>query len=433
MLFGFLFAGTSTGDPSHRIRRIPVMKGLASHPVNGGHCLVSDVTHQYLAFYDGEHRMTLAKRRLGTASWDFVRLPEKVGWDSHNRILLFMDRKGHLHVTGNMHCAKLRYYRSREPGDIRSMEGIHRWTGRHEDRVTYPTLLALSDGSIHMMYRDGGSGDGRRILVHYDEARRIWTGTGDSFISGRERKPTCNAYPFGGIHEDDSGVLHMAWCWRETPDVVTNFDVCYARSADQGKTWTRSDGTKLELPIRPENAEVADRIPQKRGLMNGGTVVIDGAGRPYIGYTRFDEKDRNQLFVATLETGTWRVIRITDWQDTFRFEGRGTIPKSPAIPRLSLDGEEKLRVAYSRSGAKPPRGEYVIDRKALLAGEPGEAKPSKKRTGAPAGLSVRAVNRGPLPPGETHYMVQATDPPNRDRRPEHPRAPTLIEIVEVTR
>ena len=33
---------------------------MASHPVNGGNCLISDGQYQYIAFYDGEHRMTVA-------------------------------------------------------------------------------------------------------------------------------------------------------------------------------------------------------------------------------------------------------------------------------------------------------------------------------------------------------------------------------------
>jgi len=74
-------------------RRIPVAKGLASHPVNGGNCLISDGQYQYIAFYDGDHRMTVGKRKLGEAQWDLARLPERVGWDTHNRVILFQDRK----------------------------------------------------------------------------------------------------------------------------------------------------------------------------------------------------------------------------------------------------------------------------------------------------------------------------------------------------
>ena len=58
--------------------------------------------------------------------------------------------------------------------------------------------------------------------------------------------------------------MHLSWCWRETFDVATNHDLCYARSADGGNTWTRSDGTPYQIPINADTAEYALRIPQCR-------------------------------------------------------------------------------------------------------------------------------------------------------------------------
>lgn len=427
-----------------QISRIPVAEGLASHPVNGGNCLISDGQYQYIAFYDGEHRMTIGKRKLGEVQWALVRLPEQVGWDTHNRVILFQDRKGYLHVTGNMHCRPLRYYRTKVPADIHTFEAIHKWTGDYEDRVTYPSLLKLRDGSIYMMYRHGGSGNGMRILVHYDEQTRQWTKTVPALTNGRDRNPTCNAYPFGavsrgaigeipksGILEDDAGVWHIAWCWRETPDVVTNFDVCYAKSPDRGISWKTWDGRDLELPITPENAGVVEHIEQKTGLMNGGTLVVDDKGLPYISYTRFDEDGYNQLFVATPLDGRWKIVQLTDWKNRFYFEGRGTIPSYPPIPRLSITEDQKIRVTYSYAHAEPKKGQFVLTREQLLTAGPGQYTAEKSQAPYSALPNIRAVNHGPLPAGQIHYMQQQTDSPNRDRKPENPKEPTMIYIVEV--
>ena len=431
-------------DEQIKIHRIPVTKGLASHPVNGGNCLISDGKYQYIAFYDGERRMTIGKRELGEADWDFVMLPERVGWDTHNRVILFQDRKGYLHVTGNMHCRPLRYYRTKAPTDIHTFEPIHTWTGDYENRVTYPSLLKLRDGSIYMMYRHGGSGNGMRILIHYDEQTKQWTKTVPALTSGMDRDPTCNAYPFGvpaqgaageipksGILEDKEGIWHIAWCWRETPDVVTNFDVCYAKSPDRGVTWKTWDGQVLELPITPENAGAVENIPQKSGLMNGGTLVVDGRGLPYISYTRFDENGYNQIYVATPLDGRWKIIQLTHWKHRFYFEGRGTIPSYPPIPRLSITENQRIRVTYSYTHAKPKKGKFALTREQLLTAKPSLYAVEKAQAPYSALPDIRAVNHGPLPPGQIHYMQQKTDPPNRDRKPENPRPPTMIYIVEV--
>jgi hypothetical protein len=432
-------------DGQVEIHRIPVIKGLASHPVNGGNCLISDSQYQYIAFYDGQHRMTVGKRKLGETQWDLAILPEKVGWDTHNRVILFQDRKGYLHVTGNMHCRPLRYYRTTAPADIHTFEAIHKWTGDYEDRVTYPSLLKLRDGSIYMMYRHGGSGNGMRILVHYDEETQQWTKTVPALTNGMDRNPTCNAYPFGvlgqgtageipksGILAGNDDVWHIAWCWRETPDVVTNFDVCYAKSPDRGVSWKTWDGRELELPITPENAGVVESIAQKTGLMNGGTLVVDGKGLPYISYTRFDENGYNQIYVATPLDGRWKIVQLTDWKHRFYFEGRGTIPSYPPIPRLSITEDEKIRVTYSYANAKPKKGQFVLTREQLLTTRPGQYPIEKSQAPYSALPNIQAVNHGPLPAGQIHYMQQETDAPNRDRKPENPRQPTMIYVVETS-
>ncbi|UCF16019.1 MAG: BNR repeat-containing protein [Phycisphaerales bacterium] len=413
-----------------RTRTIPVAKGLASHPVNGGRCLISDGEYQYIAFYDGDHQMTMGKRRLSETKWDFARLPERVGWDTHNKIVLFRDREGYLHLTGNMHCGPLRYYRTRKAGDIHTFEGIHTWTGDYENRVTYPTVFKLRDGSIYLMYRHGGSGNGMRILLHYDEDTQRWTKTTPILTNGMNRKPTCNAYPIG-LLEDKQGTWHIAWCWRETPDVITNFDICYAKSTDRGTTWKGWDGRDLELPITPENAHVVESIKQDNGLMNGGSFAVDDQGRPYVGYTRFDKEGYNQLYLATPVGGGWKVIQLTDWKHRFYFHGRGTIPESPPTPRISITIDQKIRVSYSNRHEEIQRGQLILTREQLLTGKPDQYAAQRAVDSGPKIPNIRAVNRGPLPTGVTHYMQQQTDSPNRDRKPEGAREPTMIYIVEV--
>ncbi|MBD3266367.1 hypothetical protein GF373_06825, partial [bacterium] len=388
-------------------------------------------THQYLAFYDSDHQMTVAKRKLGESKWDFETLPEKVGWDTHNKIVIFRDRQGYLHVTGNMHNDPLNYYRSAKPGDIHSFQAIHKWSGFKEKRVTYPKLLKLRDGSCHMMYRHGGSGNGMRILVHYDEKTKTWTGPNSAFISGMQRKPPCNAYPFGPIREDRNGVLHITWCWRETPDVLTNFDICYAKSTDGGYHWKSWGGKEFALPITPKTAEVVDPIKQRSGLINGGSLATDSQGRPYIGYTRFDGNKHNQMYIATPVGGKWKIIQLTNWKEYFWFEGRGSIPGYPPIPRVSIDGSDTIHVRYSFSLVEPKQGVMAFTREELISKKPGgfaikEAEEAKKGI-----ANIRATCIGPLPKGEAHYMVQKNDRPNRDRKPENPLPPQMIYVYEV--
>jgi hypothetical protein len=65
------------------------------------------------------------------------------------------------------------------------------------------------------------------------------------------------------------------WVWRETWDVATNHDICYAKSVDGGKTWQKSGGEKYELPITAASAEYACRVPQKSELINQTSMCVD--------------------------------------------------------------------------------------------------------------------------------------------------------------
>jgi len=270
-----------------------------------------------------------------------------------------------------------------------------------------------------------------RILVHYNEETQQWTKAVPVFTNGRDRNPTCNAYPFGGILEDKKGTWHIAWCWRENPDVITNFDICYAKSLNRGLSWKSRDGRDLELPITPENAHVVEHIKQNRGLMNGGTIVVDVEGRPYIGYTRFDENGHNQIYIATPVGDNWKIIQLTDWKQRFYFSGRGTIPQYPPIPRVSITKDNKVLIKYRNTYAEPRNGQLVLTREQLLTMKPSQYNVSKAGDTYHNIPNVRAVNRGPLPPGFTHYMQQEADSPNRDRRPDNPKEPTMIYVVEV--
>ena len=88
-----------------------------------------------------------------------------------------------------------------------------------------------------------------------------WARVQDVLIDGEDKR---NAY--WQLYVDEKGTIHLSWVWRETWQVETNHDLCYARSFDNGVTWYKSDGEQYKLPITASNAEYACRIPQKLGI-----------------------------------------------------------------------------------------------------------------------------------------------------------------------
>jgi len=392
-------------------------KAWAGHPV--GFAFAARDDGLYVGFYDAQRRMVVGHRAPGARTWTLNVTDERVGWDSHNRIAFGFDRAGCLHVAANMHCRPLRYWRTERPGDVMSLRPIHRMTGRGEARCTYPQFFNGPDGRLLFLYRDGGSGNGRRFINAYDEATRSWTRWLDKpLLSG---VPRMNAYPTP-IVADRHGTFHIAWVWRDTPDCSTNHDLCYARSRDL-KRWCRSDGRPLSLPITIVNAEIVDPVPAGGGMLNNVKLSFDHRDRPMIAYHKFDANGHTQLYVARLEKDGWRIYQTTNWNYRWDFKGGGTIRVKIAFSAVMPWHDGRSLVQSFRH---PVAGSHTR----LLDGETlrpiGEAPPKawppevRKLESRFPGMRVHTLS---VERNDTLYLLRwETLGPNRDRP--RPRAQT---------
>jgi hypothetical protein len=146
----------------HTTSVIEVTEQIAVEPVWAGHEVQFDLQtageYQFVAYYDADRQMSVAQRKIGSQKWVIKKLPSHVEWDSHNYIVMEVDRDGYLHVSGNMHVNPLVYFRSTKPYDVTSLVPVHRMTGEKEDKVTYPKFLRGAVGELIFNYRDGSSG-----------------------------------------------------------------------------------------------------------------------------------------------------------------------------------------------------------------------------------------------------------------------------------
>ena len=362
--------------PLHVASAVPVDEVWAGHPV--GFDLVTVEDRQFVAYYDAERRLTVAQRDRSDGAderdpddqWTRTRLDERVGWDSHNDIGMAVDGAGHIHVSGNMHVDPLVYFRSDEPLDATTLQRVDSLLGRDEDVVTYPTFLDGADGELVFVYRDGGSGNGRRLLNTYDPASESWRRLIEApLLDGRGEM---NAYPTGPIRGPD-GDYHLAWVWRDTPDAATNHALSYARSPNL-REWERADGTPLDLPITDEDGAVVDPVPTSEGLLNSNVAVgFDGAGRPVLSYHKFDADGHTQVFNARLEsasdecpdsahTDAWTVTQASDWDYRWEFGGRGTLDDQIQVdPVQIVDGDLMQTYWHTEYGA----GRWHLDQETL--------------------------------------------------------------------
>lgn len=327
-------------------RLVPIGKAWAQNSVNANilrhNSVVSHENKQYVAYYDAGGFVMLAKRELGSETWETHKTQHRGNIrDAHNSISIMADGDGYLHMSWDHHGHPLRYCRSVAPGAL-ALTDMMPMTGKNEGRVTYPEFYRLPNGDLIFVYRDGRSGRGDVIMNHYSTNAKEWTQRPSPFISGERHR---NAY--WQLCIDMHGTIHISWVWRRTGDVATNHDMGYAKSADWGKTWMRSNGKEYGLPITASTAEYAASIPQRHELINTTGMCADGKGRPYIA-TYFRPKGAKvpQYHLIYHDGSKWHKHQISNRKTPFSLSGGGTKRIPISRPRIVADSSGMTDKAY---------------------------------------------------------------------------------------
>lgn len=324
---------------------------------------------QFTGYYNAEGYLVLGKRKLNTAPWETVVTPYKANVkDAHNSISLAVDGEGFLHVSWDHHDSKLRYAKSKVPFGL-ELETETSMTGLLEDKVTYPQFYNLLNGNLLFFYRSGASGRGNLVINSYDVKNKLWIQLNDNLIDGENQR---SAYWQACV--DAKGTIHVSWIWRETWDVETNHDMCYARSVDGGVTWEQSSGEKYKLPITLASAEYVYKIPQQSNLINQTSMVADVFGNPYIA-SYWNEQGITQYHIVYLQNKKWQKVNTGFRHSMFTLGGGGTkkIPisrpdllidnskKEPMIGLLFRDEERANKVSFAYTDISNPLVWKVID------------------------------------------------------------------------
>lgn len=302
--------------------------------------LTSFQNFQFIAYYDGDGILILGKRKLNTSLWEIVKTPYKGNVkDAHNSISIAVDGDGYLHLSWDHHDTKLRYAKSKLPlgldlGNEESMTGIA------EEKLTYPEFYNLPNGNLLFFYRSGSSGRGNMVINSYNLKDKKWSQIQHNLLNGENNR---SAYWQAKV--DHQGVIHLSWVWRESWDVSTNHDLCYARSKDGGQTWEKSNGENYILPITLASAELAWKIPQKSSLINQTSMTVDIKGNPYIA-NYWTENSIPQFQIVYLEKGIWKKTNTNFRITPFYLGGGGTKQIPISRPDILIKEQENNRYLY---------------------------------------------------------------------------------------
>ncbi len=331
------------------IQIIPVDSGWAANSVNAvvfrKNSIASFKKWQYIAYYNNRKNLVIGKRKIGAEKFQIVTTSFKGNTsDAHNAISIMVDGDGYLHLSWDHHNNALNYARSLYPGSLQFTAKI-KMTGLHEDNVSYPEFYCMPSGNLLFLYRDGGSGKGNLVMNAYNKTNKQWNQLHSNVIDGEGKR---NAY--WQACTDKTGSVHLSWVWRETPNVASNHDMCYARSNDGGLTWLKSTGEKYNLPITAATAEYACIIPQNSELINQTSMVADENGTPFIAtYWRSENDSIPQYRVVYKENAQWKNSSLGFRTTPFSLSGQGTkkIPVSrPQIITWQIKNKQHAALIF---------------------------------------------------------------------------------------
>ncbi len=262
--------------------------------------VVSHRGYQYVGYYDGQRHVCLARRQLPAGKWEIIRFLDYdfQSNDAHNIISIgICPTDGTIHLAFDHHGHVL-HYRVSAKGTATDADGVT-WNASlfgpvqsemeqgRPIRITYPRFWQTPDGGLQFCYRQGGSGNGDRMLVDYSaeagtwaNARQIDSHTGlflDAMGPSNSRCSYPNGYGYGPM-----GKLHVTWVWREDSQ-GSNHDLMYAYSTDGGKTWLNNAGEILAEPANVNSPGITvAKISRQHGLMNTHGQAIDSQGRVHV-------------------------------------------------------------------------------------------------------------------------------------------------------
>ncbi len=409
----------------------------SGHPVSQP--ILTDGQDQYVSYYDENRVMTVAHRKLGSSNWDYKQLDSVLGWDSHNYITMALDPAGNLHVSGNMHNVPLVYFRTSKPGDVGTLQRVPTMVDSSiEQSATYPEFFNGPDGELIFSYRNGSSGSGSTFYNKYDETTQAWSAVLTTpLLDGEGLR---NAYPLAPKLGPD-GYYHLVWTWRDTADAGSTSRLSYMRSADL-VNWETSEGVPMALPVTYDSDTVVDPVPIYGGILNSNVSVgFDGAGKPVISYTKFDDALNTQFYLArTGSSGGWITSAVSEWTGRWHIGGGGSLSGGVRVGPVTPLADGKLRVDYKCVGGTGvvdgPGGTWIVDPVSYETVHdvptpqlPADiTEPESGFPGIQAKTTVTTVDNG-----DRYVLRWEAMPPNQDqpRPPEDTPAPQPIRVYRL--
>lgn len=227
--------------------------------------------------------------------------------DNHGGPALTIDHEGYLHIVYFSHHHPFRYHRSVRPNDASEWGPMEQFG----TDLTYPTLICAKDGTLILSARRSHEEEPWELEVWKKPPGAEWARHSTILKSDRNGY---SQYATSMVWGHDHKTLYLGFRIYQHPD--TSNTVCYTAvgfmmSPDEGETWTKYDGTPLELPAREATIDLIMRNQSAEGrVLESGAIAISPDGVPFIGYNvRLKHSSQGYLATPSPEGG-WQHLHL---------------------------------------------------------------------------------------------------------------------------
>jgi hypothetical protein len=292
------------------------------------------------------------------------------GHDNHGGPALTVDSKGYLHVIYFAHNLPMRYRKSLRPNDASA------WTDYVEvgAQVSYPTLVCGADDTLYLTCRSYSKTEPWTCQLFTKPVDGPWD-EGRALL--RASEPGYAQFMDAMAWSADHKTLHLScWFYGEKPGIGRT--VGYLKSEDQGKTWTRRDGTPVTLPATADTVEVVAQADAaaEQGL-RGSRFALAPDDTPFVLWSDYAPRPQQGWLSFPDATGAWQATNLNtflppafaDWglltPGGVTFDKGGKIfvalclirPKEPADPASRIHPAQDIAMFRSDDGGRTFTGE----------------------------------------------------------------------------
>ena len=311
----------------------------------------------YYIYINPARQMVVAKKTGNTLVKDTV-FNLEMGLDEKYHIcpVIGVDKKGYIHIAGDMHNDGWKYFTTNKPEDISS------WTRRYDlpgVSVTYPNFFYDKNREMYICFRhrkDDGSGGNQRVgVMKYNTENSTFTMLGGiSYTEKDGTTATTKTMAWGNgwggndcwyikpghrVYFDSNNRMHFICTLiniclgtlqstdEYSPDLLkggfeSNTHILYAYSDDLGTSWHKIDGSLItSLPLTVNNSTVALDRTANHDIIGGECELgAFDTNHPIISYQLFSDKSNHSI---SWNGSSWVEIKLPKGRSTNIFMSRG--------------------------------------------------------------------------------------------------------------